>query len=92
MKTLEEIRKTMFFPGPGENTQVKFRLDERDWQKFVAALEAGGWVIMPRELIPEQIQAALEHLCCGIACGVSEKEAAHMARDSFAAMVEARPR
>jgi hypothetical protein len=86
MKTLEEIRAGLWFYGPSDN---KSRLDERDWKKLIAVLEAGGWVLVPREPTAAMYQRGRDVLVEG-----HNKHQAWVdwAASVYAAMIEARPR
>jgi len=82
MKTIPEILKEFWFPVPGVG---KTRLDERDGKRLIEALEAGGWVLVPRAVTTEMMAAAMTER------NVSGSGMLGMPR-VYTAMVEARPR
>lgn len=77
MKTLEQIRENLWFPTPDGTTK---RLNETDWDALRAALESGGWVIVPMEASHRQIEA-------GAAAGASRSLAT-----IYKAMIQTRQR
>lgn len=78
MKSLEEIRQATWL----DVGNCKVRLDERDWQRLVAALDAGGWVMVPREPTAAMDAAGVSAMCAPMVTSTQV----------YRAMIEARPK
>jgi lauroyl/myristoyl acyltransferase len=88
MKTLEEIRSGLWLSLRDGSKVIRFRLDEREFKSLVDALEAGGWVLMPREADAKMIEGGMSRFLELLDQTGSE----HIVKEIMAAMVEARPR